>query len=164
MRRAAAGWTIRLPGKEPENGGIELAVKTDAMGVRATSARTGGFGATVDEVTRLRPGLEGFRSFVFEGGASLTPSVDGAAETGFEIGYRRRHRLIGPAVRSLGRVARAQAGFPAPRPQSRDILSLCGPRSGGMYSPPRSTTQGLVPVIASTTVPIASKPTVAALS
>ena len=92
MRRVAAGWTIRLLGKAPENGGIELAVKTDAMGVRATSARTGGFGATVAEVTRLRPGLEGSRPCVFEGGASLTPSVyvgvrhdGGDAETGFGI-------------------------------------------------------------------------------
>ena len=73
----------------PETGGPELAVKTDAMGVRTTTARVTGLAASEAEVTRLRLGLEGSWAVRFEGGATLTPSLEigvrhdgGDAETG----------------------------------------------------------------------------------
>ena len=55
----------------PETGGFELAVKTDAMGVRTSTARARGsdggkLEAAKAEVTRLRLGLEGSRPFRFE--------------------------------------------------------------------------------------------------
>ena len=76
----------------PAAGGFELAVKTDAMGVQTGTAKAQGLQAEQAEVTRLRLGLEGSRPFRFEGGASLTPSVEigvrhdgGDAETGFGV-------------------------------------------------------------------------------
>ena len=77
------------------NGGISLAVKGDAMGVRTTSDTVAGLGEAQADVTRIRVGLEGSRPVSLEGGAQLTPSVevgmrrdDGDAETGagLEIG------------------------------------------------------------------------------
>ena len=80
--------------KMPPEGGAELALKSDAMVVRTTSdavsTSTGNLAATQADVTRLRLGLEGSRTFGFAGGASFTPSVElgvrhdgGDAETGF---------------------------------------------------------------------------------
>ena len=76
--------------RAPETGGLELAVKSDALGVRTSTAKAPGLAAEEAEVTRLRLGLEGSRPFRFEGGASLMPSVEfgvrrdgGDAETGF---------------------------------------------------------------------------------
>ena len=76
----------------PAEGGFELAVKTDAMGVRTRSASVPGLAGASAEVTRLRLGLEGSRPFRFEGGAELRPSVEvgvrqdgGDAETGFGV-------------------------------------------------------------------------------
>ena len=80
----------------PETGGVELAVTTDAMGVRTRSAAVrranGNLAGATAEVTRLRLGLEGSRPFRFEGGAALTPGLEvgvrqdgGDAETGFGV-------------------------------------------------------------------------------
>ena len=80
--------------KAPPEGGVGLAVKSDAMAVRTTSdavrTGTGNLAATEADVTRLRLGLEGSRWFGLERGANLTPSVElgirhdrGDAETGF---------------------------------------------------------------------------------
>ena len=81
----------------PATGGFELAVKTDAMGVRTSTVKARGsdggkLEAAEAEVTRLRLGLEGSRPFRFEDGATLTPSVEigvrqdgGDAETGFGV-------------------------------------------------------------------------------
>ena len=77
-----------------ETGGIELALQTDAMGVRIRSAAVeGGSGrlaAATAEVARLRLGLEGSRPFRMADGSVLTPSIrvgvrhdGGDAETGF---------------------------------------------------------------------------------
>ncbi len=69
----------------PETGGVELAVKTDAMAVRTSSVavtgESGNLPRVAAEVTRLRLGLEATRAFRLEGGVSLTPS--------FEVGVRR---------------------------------------------------------------------------
>ena len=80
--------------KAPPEGGAELAIKSDALALRTSSdavgTSTGNLAEAEAEVTRLRFGLEGSRAFRFEGGASLTPSVElgvrhdgGDAETGF---------------------------------------------------------------------------------
>ena len=73
-------------------GGLELAVKSDAMGVRTRSLVAAGLAGATAEVTRLRLGLEGSHPFRFEGGAALTPSLKvgvrqdgGDAETGFGV-------------------------------------------------------------------------------
>ena len=72
-----------------EEGGVELSVKTDAMGVRTTSeaargADGGNLAGAQAEVTRLRLGIEATWHGVAAGGGVLTPSV--------ELGVRRRRR------------------------------------------------------------------------
>ena len=80
----------------PAGGGPEMSVETDALAVRTRSealySDAGSLAAATGEVTRLRLGLEGSRPFRFEGGASLTPSMEvgvrhdgGDAETGFGV-------------------------------------------------------------------------------
>ena len=74
--------------------GLTLAVKTDALIVRAASDAVSGPGgnlaAAEAEVTRLRLGLEGSRPLPLADGSTLTPSMEiamrhdgGDAETGF---------------------------------------------------------------------------------
>ena len=91
LMMAAAGLRGELV-RAPESGGFELAVTSDAMGVQTSTASAEGLAAAEAEVTRLRLGLEGSRPFSFEGGASLTPSVEigarhdgGDAETEFGV-------------------------------------------------------------------------------
>ena len=91
LAMAAAGLRGVLA-QAPETGGFDLAVKTDAMGVRTSTAKAEGLAAAQAEVTRLRLGLEGSRPFRFEGGANLTPSVEiglrhdgGDSDTGFGV-------------------------------------------------------------------------------
>ena len=74
----------------PAGGGPELVIKTDAMGVRTTTAKVEGMEAAEADVTRFRLGLEGSRAVHFDDGGTLTPSVEigvrhdgGDAETGF---------------------------------------------------------------------------------
>ena len=89
---AAAGLRGVLA-RAPESGGIDLAVKTDVMGVWTTAAaargEAGNLAAAKARVSRLRLGLEGSRPFRFEDMATLTPSVEigmrhdgGDADTG----------------------------------------------------------------------------------
>ena len=80
----------------PETGGLELAVKTDAMGVRTGTAEARGSSgdklkAAEADVTRLRLGLEGSRPLRFESGAAALP-MDGSPLI--------RHSLERPAVRT----------------------------------------------------------------
>ena len=108
----------------PEAGGLELAVKTDAMGVQTSTAKAEGLEAAQAEVTRLRLGLEGSHPFRFEGGASLTPSVEigvrhdgGDAETGFgvDIGgglaWSDSQRGLSAEIRGRGLLSHAADGF-----------------------------------------------------
>ena len=78
----------------PADGGLELAVTTDAMAVRTNTARVsssdGNLAAEEGEVTRLRVGLEGTWRGLKAGGGELTSHLevgirhdDGDAETGF---------------------------------------------------------------------------------
>ena len=108
----------------PAEGGFELGVKTDAMGVRTRSASVPGLAGANAEVTRLRLGLEGSRPFRFEGGASLTPSVEvgvrqdgGDAETGFGvdvgggIAWTDPQRGLSVDLRGRGLVSHDSKGF-----------------------------------------------------
>ena len=84
----------------PAAGGIELAVKSDAMAVRTTSAAvrgsaadgTGNLAAATAHVTRLRLGLEGSWRGLKVGDGDVTPGIEigvrhdgGDAETGFGV-------------------------------------------------------------------------------
>ena len=81
----------------PAEGGPELAVKTDAMGVRTSSEATGGsaggkLAAATADVTRLRLGLEGTWRGLEIGTGTLVPRLEigvrhdgGDAETGFGL-------------------------------------------------------------------------------
>ena len=96
LMMAAAGLRGVLV-QAPETGGIELAVKSDALGVRTSTAKArGSDGGMLEvaeaEVTRLRLGIEGSRPFRFESGTTLTSSAEigvrhdgGDAETGFGV-------------------------------------------------------------------------------
>ena len=77
-------------------GGLSLAVESDALLVRTTSAASSGpsglLASAVADVSRLRLGLEGSLDLALAGGRSLTPTVelglrhdDGDAETGFGV-------------------------------------------------------------------------------
>ena len=127
LTMAAAGLRGVLV-QAPESGGIELAVKTDVMGVRTrTAAVRGGSGklaAAKADVTRLRLGLEGSRPFRFEGGAALTPSVEigvrhdgGDAETSFGvdigggIAWSDPQRGLSAELRGRGLLSHRAEGF-----------------------------------------------------
>ena len=108
----------------PDEGGFELAVKTDAMGVRTHSAAVPGLAGTATEVTRFRLGLESSRPFRFAGGAQLRPSVEvavrqdgGDAETGFGvdvgggIAWTDPRRGLAVDLRGRGLVTHDAKGF-----------------------------------------------------
>ena len=96
LAMAAAGLRGVLV-EAPEEGGFELAAKTDGLIVRSASDRAEGsdggmLEAASAKVTRLRLGLEGTRVFRSEGGGTVTPSFGlgvrhdgGDAETGFGV-------------------------------------------------------------------------------
>ena len=74
----------------PAEGGVELAVTSDAMAVRTASEKTAGLAGADAEVTRLRLGLEGTWRGLEAGGGELVPRLEvglrhdgGDAETGF---------------------------------------------------------------------------------
>ena len=75
-----------------EAAGFDLALTTDALMVRTTSAAADGLAASAADVSRLRLGLDGSWLVALDSGASLTPSIGigmrhdgGDAETGFGI-------------------------------------------------------------------------------
>ena len=145
----------------PAAGGPELAVKTDALGVRTTTARVRGLDAAQADATRLRLGLEGSWAMRFEGGAAFTPSLEvgvrhdgGDAETGFgaDIGgglaWSDPQRGLSAELRGRGLLSHEAEGFRErglsgtfsfdPRPDSSRGLALTlsqtlgGASSGGM--------------------------------
>ena len=112
----------------PETGGFELAVRTDAMGVRTRSAAvrgsSGNLAAATAEVTRLRLGLEGSRPFRLADGSMLTPSVGigvrrdgGDAETGFGadivagVAWSDPKRGLGAELRGRALLTHESKGF-----------------------------------------------------
>ena len=145
----------------PAAGGPALAVKTDALGVRTTTARVRGLNATGADVTRLRLGLEGTWAVRFDGGAGLTPSLEigvrhdgGDAETGFGadfgggLAWSDPARGLSAELRGRGLLSHEAEGFRErglsgtlsfdPRPDSGRGLALTlsqtmgGASSGGM--------------------------------
>ena len=75
-----------------EAAGFDLALTSDALMVRTTSAAAAGLVATDADVSRLRLGLDGSWLVALDSGASLTPSISigmrhdgGDAETGFGV-------------------------------------------------------------------------------
>ena len=101
VRLAAAGGRAALlqPGA---NGGLALALKTDAFFVRSESERVstpgvGNLAAATGDASRLRAVMEGSRSFALTGGGALEPSLslglrhdggDAETGTGVELGGR----------------------------------------------------------------------------
>ena len=123
LAMAAAGLRSVLA-EAPEAGGIELALKSDALGVRTSTIKARGLEAEETEVTRLRLRLEGSRPLPFADGSSLTPSVEigarhdgGDAETGFgvEIGggltWSDPRNGLSAALRGHGLLSHAAEGF-----------------------------------------------------
>ena len=112
-----------------EGGGVELAAKTDAMGVRTTSQAArgedgGNLAAAQAKVTRLRFGLEATWHGIEAGGGVLRPSVEvgvrrdgGDAETGYGadfgagLAWSHAERGIAAEVRGRGLVAHEADGF-----------------------------------------------------
>ena len=156
LAMAAAGLRSVLA-EASETGGIELALKSDAMGVRTSTARARGLEAEETEVTRLRLGLEGSRPLPFEGGASLTPSIEfgarhdgGDAETGFgvEIGgglaWSDPRTGLSAELRARGLLSHAAEGFREhgvsgslswdPTPASERGLELTMSQTVGVHS------------------------------
>ena len=90
LAMAAAGLRAVLV-TAPDGGGVELAVKPDALVLRTTSeAVSGGIAAAEAEVTRLRVAVEGTWRGLDAGGGRLVPSLEfgvrhdgGNAETGY---------------------------------------------------------------------------------
>ena len=121
----------------PADGGLELAVKTDALAVRTSSEATGGsaggnLAAAEADVTRLRLGLEGTWRGLEIGTGTLAPRLEvgvrhdgGDAETGFGSGSRRRACLVGPGNRDPGGVERARSAESC-------VGRLPGPRHSGV--------------------------------
>ena len=76
----------------PAEGGVELAVTSDAMAVRTASEQAAGLEAAAGTVTRLRLGLAGTWRGLAGGGGALSPRLEvgvrhdgGDAETGFGL-------------------------------------------------------------------------------
>ena len=89
LAMAAAGLRAVLV-TAPDGGGVELAVKPDALLLRTTSEAVSGLAAAEAEVTRLRLGVEGTWRGLDAGGGRLLPSLElgvrhdgGNAETGY---------------------------------------------------------------------------------
>ena len=135
----------------PDEGGFELAVKTDAMGVRTRSAAVPGLAGTGTEAARLRLGLEGSRPFRFGGGAQLRPSVEvavrqdaGDAETGFGvdvgggIAWTDPRRGLSVDLRGRGLVSHDSKGF---REIGLSGSLLWEPRAGNGLGPSLALTQ-----------------------
>ena len=131
----------------PETGGPEIAIKTDAMAVRATTAKLRDLPAAEADATRLRLGIESLWPLRLDDGRVLTPSLEfgmrhdgGDAETGFGadigagIAWSDPRRGLSAEVRGRGLLTHRARGFRErglsgslsfdPRPDSRRGLSL----------------------------------------
>ena len=157
---AAAGLRGELV-QAPEGGGVELAFKGDAMGVRTRSERTLGLASAEADVTRVRLGLEGARSIALESGAMLRPRLeiglrhdDGDAETGFGtdvgagIAWASAQRSVNAELHARALLTHEASGFEQegvsvslvwdPKPTSglgpslTLIQTLGAPSTGGM--------------------------------
>ena len=156
-----------------ENGGFELATRTDAMFTRLSSEAVAGLAAVDADAHRLRVVLEGSRPVTWPEGQSVTPSMEvgvrhdwGDAETGFglELGGRVQYAdpghglTIEAAVRGL--LAHEDSDYEEwgasgtiridPGPMGQGLALTLSPAWGaassgvdGLWS--RQTTAGLAP-------------------
>ena len=161
-----------------DNGGVQLATRTDALLTRTSSDAATGLAATNADVHRWRVILEGSRGVTWEDGRSLTPTVEvglrhdwGNAETGFglELGGRVRYAdpALGLTIEGALRVLLAHEDSAyqewgasgtvrlAPGPAGRGLSVTLAPTWGaatggveGLWS--RQTTAGLAPATRST--------------
>ena len=106
----------------PPEGGLEVAVKSDAFWVRTASDAVEGMSAAQADASRVRLLLDASHGFATGGGAWLTPSLElglrhdgGDAETGtgVEVGAGLRYEGAGVAVEASvrGLVAHEEAGY-----------------------------------------------------
>ena len=108
----------------PPEGGVELSVTGDALGVRTTSAKVRGLAASEAGVTRLRLGLEGTWRGLAVGTGTLEPRLElgarhdgGDAETGFglDVGgglaWSDPGRGTSAELRGRGLLTHESAGF-----------------------------------------------------
>ena len=106
----------------PPEGGLEVAVKSDAFWVRTSSDAVEGMSGAEADASRVRLLLDASRSFEMDDGAWLTPSLElglrhdgGDAETGtgVEVGAGIRYEGAGVAVEASvrGLVAHEEAGY-----------------------------------------------------
>ena len=104
------------------DGGLDLAIKSDAMWVRMKSDEGDGLSAAKSDVTRVRLVLEASRALAMQSGQTFTPSVEvglrhdgGDAETGAGLELGARAQLAGEgfsiegAIRGL--VAHEESGY-----------------------------------------------------
>ena len=171
MMGSFGGRGIVLPALE--NGGFELATRTDAMFTRLSSETVAGLAAVDADAHRLRVVLEGSRPVTWPEGQSVTPSMEvgvrhdwGDAETGFglELGGRVQYAdpgrglTIEAAVRGL--LAHEDSDYKEwgasgtiridPGPMGQGLALTLSPAWGaaqsgvnGLWS--RQTTAGLAP-------------------
>ena len=91
-------WTMAAAGARsdlldaPDDGGLALALVSDALWARTSSEKTTELAASDSDVTRLRLGLEGRWMHPLDGGGHFTPKLEagmrhdgGDAETGFGV-------------------------------------------------------------------------------
>ena len=108
----------------PPEGGVELSVTGDALGVRTTSAKVRGLAASEADVTRLRLGLEGSWKGLAVGTGTLEPRLElgarhdgGDAETGagLDVGgglaWSDPGRGTSAELRGRGLLTHESAGF-----------------------------------------------------
>ncbi len=108
----------------PADGGVELAVKTDAMAVRTCSEKTRGLEAAEADVTRLRLALEGNWRGLTAGAGTLVPTAEvglrhdgGDAETGFGLdlggglAWSDPEHGVSAELRGRGLLTHESAGF-----------------------------------------------------
>ena len=89
----------------PDNGGFQLATRTDAMLTRTTSDAVAGLASGEADAHRLRLVLEGSRGLTWAEGRRLTPTMEvglrhdwGDAETGFGLELGGRVQYADPAL------------------------------------------------------------------
>ena len=141
----------------PAEGGRELAVKTDAMGVRTSSEATGGsaggnLAAATADVTRLRLGLEGTWRGLEIGTGTLAPRLElgvrhdgGDAETGFGLDLGGGLAWSDPGTGYPGGGERARPADPrerrVPRSRHRRVVRAGDPTPGSDRGPSLTLSQ-----------------------
>ena len=119
---AAAGARSDLLRPRGEDGGLSVALVSDALWARTSSEKTHDLAASESDVTRLRLGLEGRWAHTLEGGGHFTPKLEAGdaprrrrCRDRLRRRARRRARLEPPGVRARPRHRGAHAHRPRQR-------------------------------------------------